>query len=210
MDLEEEAAAYAAADFADVNNAFVSRLLELAGNRPTLTALDLGTGPADIPIRVWKLRRTWRIVAMDASPAMLEIARSAVTAAKAQYFIHLVYADAMAAPFQSKSFDIVFSNSLLHHVSDPSQLWREIARLIRPGGLIFVRDLFRPDSPSEIDRLVQQYAGRESTLLREEYRRSLAAAYTTDEVTHQLIDAGLNNLKVAMVTDRHFDVAGRP
>jgi ubiquinone/menaquinone biosynthesis C-methylase UbiE len=209
MDLPQEAAAYAAANFADVDDAFVSRLLELSGNLSTATTLDLGTGPADIPIRLWKQRPTWRIVAMDASPAMLEIARSAVVAAQAQHTIHLVYSDAKAAPFPSNSFDLIFSNSILHHVSDPSQFWREIARLIRPGGLIFVRDLFRPDSETEINHLVQQHAGRESPLLREEFRRSLAAAYTTDEVTHQLIEAGLNNLKVAKVTDRHLDVWGQ-
>ena len=50
MDDKAEAEAYARADFAEVNDAFVDRLLELAGPRETAAAVDLGTGPADIPI----------------------------------------------------------------------------------------------------------------------------------------------------------------
>ena len=50
MDLPEEAAAYAEADFADVNEAFVERLLEHVGAREEELALDLGTGPGDIPL----------------------------------------------------------------------------------------------------------------------------------------------------------------
>ena len=71
MDLEVEAAAYAAADFAEVNAAFVERLLEVAGTIARAVAIDLGTGPGDIPLRVAARRSGWRILAMDASWAML-------------------------------------------------------------------------------------------------------------------------------------------
>ena len=52
MDQPAEVQAYAAADFSGVNQAFVDRLVALAGNAEAARALDLGTGPGDVPIRL--------------------------------------------------------------------------------------------------------------------------------------------------------------
>ena len=67
MDDRAEAEAYAAADFSGVNAAFAERLAELAVAIDNAEALDLGTGPADIPIRVARLKPGWRITAVDAA-----------------------------------------------------------------------------------------------------------------------------------------------
>ena len=56
MDLNHEAQAYAEADFTEVNAAFVERLMEVAGDVDQAWALDLGTGPADIPVRVARVK----------------------------------------------------------------------------------------------------------------------------------------------------------
>src|SRR5262245_45376450 len=77
MDDPAEAAAYAAADFSAVHAAFVTRLLELTDPRDHANAIDLGTGPGDIAIRVARLRPNWNIVGVDAAEAMLKIARQA-------------------------------------------------------------------------------------------------------------------------------------
>ncbi|HUW60909.1 MAG TPA: class I SAM-dependent methyltransferase [Candidatus Bathyarchaeia archaeon] len=209
MDLEEEAAAYAAADFADVNEAFVERLVELAGPVDRALALDLGTGPGDIPLRLWRRRGGWKIVAGDVSHAMLELARSAIKKAGAADSLWPVEQDAKAAPFKSRAFDVVFSNSILHHITDTGRLWGEVGRVSLPGTLIFLRDLARPRSAQAASEIVRRYAGAESALLQEEYYRSLLSAYTPDEVGAQLACAGLDGLRVEMVTDRHLDVFGR-
>ena len=204
MDLVEEAAAYAAADFSDVNEAFVGRLVELAGPADRALALDLGTGPGDIPLRLWKHRPAWKIVAGDVSLAMLELARTAIGAAGAARAVWPVEEDAKAAPFKPDVFDIIFSNSILHHITDTARLWGEVRRVSRPGTLVFVRDLARPPSAQAASEIVQRYAGTESALLQEEYYRSLLSAYTPDEVKAQLVLAGLGGLRVEMVTDRMF------
>jgi ubiquinone/menaquinone biosynthesis C-methylase UbiE len=59
MDQVEEAVAYAAADFASVNRAFVDRLMELVGsNDRPIQLLDLGCGPGDIPIDIPSVGQT--------------------------------------------------------------------------------------------------------------------------------------------------------
>jgi len=209
MDDPLEAAAYAEADFSDVNQAFVERLIELEGGAHQLEALDLGTGPADIPVRVLRLRPEWRIIAVDASLPMLKIAARRIRDEKLQRRIRLILADAKATGLASQAFPVLFSNSLLHHVSDTRALWLEIKRLVSPGGLIFLRDLFRPDSEQEALRIVEEYAGGESSLLKQEFLRSLLSAYTPEEIRSQLSEVGLQCLEVVKVTDRHVDIFGR-
>lgn len=205
MDLDDEAEAYAAADFSDVNAAFVERLTTFADPLTTATALDLGTGPGDIPALVAASHSAWQIVAADAAFAMLAIARGAV----ARKQVSLVQTDAKALPFRAGSFQVVFSNSILHHIPDPVAMWEEVRHVVQPGGLVFFRDLARPDSEQEAARLVEEHAGSESELLKEEFYRSLLAAFTPDEIREQLSAAGLPGLQVQLVTDRHLDVYGR-
>ncbi len=72
-----QALAYARADFADVNQRFVDALVS---RHPTLTGgriLDLGCGPADIPLRLASALPDVHVVAIDASPAMLALAQEA-------------------------------------------------------------------------------------------------------------------------------------
>jgi ubiquinone/menaquinone biosynthesis C-methylase UbiE len=209
MDLCDEAAAYAKADFRQVNEAFVDRLLELAEGYERAQAADIGCGPADIPILVATRRADWHIAAIDASPAMLEIASEKVLEAKLVGRVESLLADAKRIPLPDERLDVIFSNSILHHISKTESLWCEVARLCRKGGMIFFRDLCRPESEAQARQIVQQYAGTESQLLQEEYYRSLLSAYTVPEVQKQLAAAGLAGLQVKQVTDRHVDIWGR-
>lgn len=209
MDLHAEAEAYAKADFSDVNEAFVDRLGELTGHRSAIRALDLGTGPGDIPVRLARRRPDWRIVGVDASAPMLRFARRAVDEADVSDRVELVLADAKATGLDTGSFDVIFSNSILHHINDTGALWAEICRLAAPEATIFLRDLHRPDSQDEARQIVKTYAGEESDLLREEYYRSLLAAWTVPEIRRQLAAAGLDSMDVRKVTDRHVDVFGQ-
>lgn len=208
MDLADEADAYAKADFAEVNDAFVTRLLDLL---PTGVGavLDLGTGPADIPIRLLGRRPDLRVVAVDASPAMLGHGLAASRAAGLQRRLELVVSDATGLPWADGHFEAICSNSLLHHVDEPLAMWAEVRRVAAEGATIFFRDLARPADEQAARSIVERYAGSESALLQEEYYRSLLAAYTPEEVRDQLAAVGLAGLDVRMVTDRHLDVVGR-
>ena len=209
MNIAAEAEAYARADFAEVNEAFVGRLLEVVGPIETARAVDLGTGPADIPIRLLRHRPRWHVTAVDASEEMLLWARRSVENAVMTDAIELVCIDAKQTRLPDAAFDVVFSNSILHHITDVAAFWTEVRRLGRPGAAVFLRDLARPASPYEAGRIVEKYAADETAVLQEEYYRSLLSAYTPKEVRRQLADAGLAMLEVDMATDRHLDIFGR-
>jgi SAM-dependent methyltransferase len=206
MDDPAEADAYARADFREVNAAFVDRLIDQAGHLSAPRALDLGTGPGEIPLLVLAARADWRITAVDASQAMLDHA----AARDPRRTVEWVLADAKSLPLPDGGADVVFSNSILHHLPELDALWRELDRVTRDGAVVLLRDLRRPDSQAQADRLVEAYAGAESPLLREEFRRSLLSAFTSGELREQIesAPARLRGLRVEEVGDRHLDVAG--
>jgi ubiquinone/menaquinone biosynthesis C-methylase UbiE len=206
MDLPDEADAYAVADFTEVNRAFVEAVVAFAGANRALRAADLGTGPGDIPALVLRHAPAWHITGADASAAMLRIAREQHPGGGLAW----VQCDTKREPFADAAFGLVFSNSILHHVADPVAFWREAARILQPGGGIFLRDLFRPATEADAWGIVNTYSGDESPLLKEEFFRSLCAAYTVGEVREQLAAAGIRGLDVREITDRHLDVCGYP
>jgi len=214
MDDPAEAAAYAGADFSQVNAAFVARLLELTEAIERCYAVDLGTGPGDIAIRVARARPMWRVIGIDASDAMLGFAREEATrlsSPQARQIANLSFrrSDVKATGLAAQSIDLIFSNSLLHHMPDPQPMWREIVHIARPGAVLFLRDLLRPASSERAREIVQTYAGGESPLLQEEFYRSLLSAFSIDEIVAQIADvAGLEGMRVEQVTDRHVDVRG--
>ena len=208
MDDAEEARAYAETDFARVNQAFAERLLELAGGVDHPRVVDLGVGPGDIPLRVGRARPDWDITGLDASAAMLGFACEATRNTAMASPPGWVLADAKAVPFPDAAFDIVCSNSILHHLPEPQPLWAEVRRIAKHGALVFFRDLLRPETPEAAHLLVEKHAGDASELLKEEFCRSLLAAFTPAEVRSQLDAGGLGSLSVAQVTDRHLDAWG--
>jgi len=202
MDIPERAEASARADFRDVNAAFVERALELAPDGGPLDMLDLGTGPGDNAIALGKQRPNWRVHGIDASMPMLRLA------AQRPPNVCLVRADATRLPHADASVDGVVSNSLLHHLPDPAPWWTEIARVLKPGGFVLVRDLLRPDSEDDARAIVETYAADEHPYLKEDFYHSLLAAFSFDEIRRMLDVSPLPHLSVEQVSDRHYDVWG--
>jgi SAM-dependent methyltransferase len=205
----EQARAYARADFAEPHGRFVTLLGEKLSLPADGCALDLGCGPGDVTMRFAHAFPGWSVDGVDASPAMLELARKATAEAGLGERIHFEQLFLPAAsPALARRYGLVFSNSLLHHLHEPSTLWSSIARWAQPGAGVFVMDLVRPASEAEALRLVQRYSGDEPEVLRVDFFNSLRAAYRPAEVRMQLARAGLGTLRLEVVSDRHFIVWG--
>lgn len=200
MDIPERAEAYAQADFRDVNAAFVERVLELAPDGGSLDILDLGTGPGDNAIALGKQRSAWRVHGIDASMPMLRLAKEHLPN------VCLIRGDATRLPHADASIDGVVSNSLLHHLPDPALWWSEIARVLKPGGFVLVRDLLRPDSEAEARAIVETYSADEHPFLKEDFYHSLLAAFSLEEIRSMLDVSPMPHLRVEQVSDRHVDV----
>ncbi len=205
MDDEAQARAYAAADFAAPHDRFVALLCERLAPLPAGgVALDLGCGPGDVTARVARALPAWQIDGIDGSEPMLRLGRAAIAAAGLEARVSLVHGYLPQAPAPRGAYDLVFSNSLLHHLREPADLWHCVRRWRRPGAPVFVMDLLRPSNPDEAQRLVDVYAGGEPDILRRDFLHSLCAAYRVEEVRQQLRAAGLAGFAVEVVSDRHW------
>ena len=207
MDGEAEAAAYARADFSDSNQAYVADVVASFPDRLG-RVVDLGCGPGDIAIRLSRAVSTTRITGVDGSPAMLAIARAALRSAGLESRVNFLEARLQGVALPDRSFELVLSKDMLHHLPDPQVLWREILRLGRPGGAVCVMDLSRPATPAAAHGIVERVSGTEHPLLKIDFYNSLCAAFTAEEVREQLSAAGLS-LTVSQLTERHLCVKGR-
>lgn len=208
MEEPAQALAYARADFAEVNQGFVDRFRTAFPRLTVGRIVDLGCGPADIPIRLARAVPGLRVIAVDGSTAMLVQARKAVAEAGVAEQVRLLHARVPGLPFPPEAFDAIISNSLLHHVREPQLFWQEVLGLGRPGAALLVMDLFRPDSPDRAREIVEAGAGDEEPILKQDFYNSLLAAFTLDEVRTQLA-ATLPHLDCRIVSERHWLVSGR-
>ena len=215
MDGAEQAAAYAAADFSASDGAVIARLGELFPGGLGSQVVDLGCGPGNISFRLAELRPApAQVLAIDGAPAMLALAaRELERRRQAQPELPrrlLFRLSCLPDPALPGGFSAVVSNSLLHHLHDPAVLWGAVRQLAAPGACIYVKDLRRPADAAAVEALVQRHAADAPPLLQRDYRASLHAAFTPEEVRGQLRAAGLaSSLQVAPTDDRYLEVWGR-
>ena len=203
-----QALAYAQADFAQVNQGFVDRFRACFPKTVGGTMVDLGCGPADIPVRFARALPGFTITAVDGSEPMIALAQQAVKTAGLEARVHPRCARLPMLALPLQSFDAVVSNSLLHHLPDPRLFWNELVRLGKPGATVLVMDLFRPESPERAREIVEQYAGNEPPVLKEDFFNSLCAAFTLREIRFQVRSRGLGALVCELASDRHWIVWG--
>lgn len=207
MDDPTQADAYAAMDFSAENQGFVERFREYFPDFSQGTVLDLGCGPADIPIRFAKRYPACQILGVDASAPMIQLGEQAVKQAGLADRVTLRcerYEEVAGA----RIVDAVLSNSLLHHLPNPLRFWQKLRQLVRPGAPVLVMDLLRPESPEAAQAIVDRYAAGAPDILRRDFYNSLLAAFTEDEVTTQLARMNLTRLLLDVPDDRHWVVGG--
>lgn len=208
MDDPQQALAYARADFSEPHDHFVELFRQYCGDPGDATVLDLGCGPGDICRRFARAFPDCHIHALDASAAMLELGRSDSQAAQLHRRITFIQGYLPDATLPDAPYDVIISNSLLHHLKNPQSLWQSLIRFGHAGTRILVMDLTRPHSMRRVDELVATYAAGEPQVLQRDFHHSLCAAYTPEEVRSQLQGEGLGDLNVATVSDRHLVVWG--
>jgi ubiquinone/menaquinone biosynthesis C-methylase UbiE len=212
MDTAEEAREYDKMDHAAVNARFVVDLFAAAAGlaRPDVQrqfVVDVGTGTARIPIDLCRARPEYRVAGVDLAHEMLLVARQNLVSAGLAARVAVQCARATALPFRDSSSPIVVSNSLIHHLPHPAPALRELCRVASPGGLVFVRDLFRPASQAAVDRIVDMYAAGATAHQRRLLADSLRAALTLDEVRDAVRALPFARVSLEATSDRHWTLA---
>jgi SAM-dependent methyltransferase len=101
---------------------------------PGGTAVEVGAGSGRLLIRLG-LERPYKLVAVDYAPYAIRAVRENLKRAGLEG--EAIMADAKALPLDDASVDIVLSGGLLEHFREPLPILREMARVLRPGGLFY-------------------------------------------------------------------------
>ena len=202
MDTYEEARDYDSMGHQEVNTLFVQDLL--ASGEIGIDVLDVGTGTAQIPVELCRQNEECRVIAIDMAAHMLDLARFNIEVEGFTQRIYLQQIDAKDMNFEQDMFDCVISNSIIHHIPQPRLVLQEAIRVARPGGLLFFRDLMRPESGEEVSRLVEMYAGDENPHQKQKFDDSLRAALSLEEIREMVTNLGFQGDSVQATSDRHW------
>lgn len=208
---EDQARAYAEADFSASHSRFVTLFQEMFEDAEIRgPVLDLGCGAADITLRFARAFPDCEVHGVDGSEAMLRFGHEAVERAPdVRDRVRLFQGFLPGVELPRERYSAIISNSLLHHLPDPQVLWNEIRRLAAPGAPVFVMDLRRPASLEEVRRLREEHAAGAPEVLARDFYCSLLAAFEVGEIEDQLSAAGLGDFEVREVGELHLIAGGR-
>jgi len=201
-EVEAYSSAAAQAYLDRIDDTFVEHALWLVAGRAAGRALDIGTGPGQIVLKLVRRLPGWQFIGVDYSPNMIQQAcasararaselqlrqeqdtRGAVSAREAR--VGFFIADGNRLPFSGQCFNLVLCNSVLHHLAQPQRLLAEVARLAKPDGAILIRDLRRP-SRLAYPLHVRWYGRHYTGLMYKLYCASVRSAYTVAELEELL------------------------
>ncbi len=160
--------------------------------RPGERVLDLGSGGGiDVLLSAKRVGPTGRAFGLDMTDEMLALARRNAAEAGATN-VEFLKGTIEAIPLPAASIDVVISNCVVNLAADKSAVFREIARVLRPGGRIGISDIVADDELSSAERAERgSYAGCIAGALSfAEYDAGLRAAGLSDvtiTVTHGVV-----------------------
>jgi SAM-dependent methyltransferase len=153
------------------------------------TVVDLGSGGGlDVFLASAKVGSTGHAIGIDMTPEMVELARrnaargndgKAITNVE----FHLAMIDKL--PLADSSVDCVISNCVINLAADKPAVFREIARVLKPGGRLAVSDIaLKRELPPELGNDVMAYVG------------CIAGAILIEDYRQGLMDAGFSHVEV--------------
>jgi len=154
----------------------------IAALKPGQVVLDLGSGGGfDVFLAGPKVGAAGRVIGVDMTPEMLTKARrniAAYTQNSGLENVEFRLGEIEHLPAADTSVDVVISNCVINLSPDKPQVWREIARVLRPGGRVAVSDMALLRAlPPEISQLFEALVGCVAgAVLLDDYRQMMLAA----------------------------------
>jgi SAM-dependent methyltransferase len=161
----------------------------LASLKPGETVLDLGAGAGfDVFIAGRKVGPTGRAIGVDMTAEMLAKARQNLPAyrERAGYDnVEFRLGEIEHLPVADNSIDVIISNCVLNLSPDKEQVWKEIARVLKPGGRVAISDLalLKP-LPAAVKDMVEALVG------------CVAGAALVEDIARMVREAGLTDIRL--------------
>jgi len=108
--------------------------------KPGMRLLDVGCGPGSITVGLARRVEPGETIGIDPSPSVIETARS-LTDAKGPGHLTFEVGNIYEPRFAPETFDAIFAHQVLQHLARPVDALRQVAKLLKPGGVVGVRDV---------------------------------------------------------------------
>lgn len=146
----------------------ISRLLDTGILRNDMTLVDLGAGDGYLSRAISTY--VGKVIAVDISGEMLkELEKKAAKAGLAN--IQTIESDSCDMPLEDESVDLVCANMFLHHIEEPVLAVREMSRILKPGGKVFLADLNEHGNKEFKDRMHDIWQGFSQNEVKEWFAR---------------------------------------
>ena len=157
--------------------AATAELAQLAGISADMGVLDVGSGIGG-PARFLAATHGCRVTGVDLSEPFVEAARYLTARTGQSGQVSFQTANALDLPFDVGGFDVALLQHVAMNIADRARLYREIRRVLKPGGRFAVSDVVtRGEVPAEVRRNMLLWVGCiAGALQEEEYRAKLADA----------------------------------
>lgn len=162
---------------------------------PGLRLLDVGCGPGTITVDLAHRVAPGAVIGFDAAPDVIDRAQALLDDDGAPTNCAFVVDDVYDIGADDDTFDVVHAHQVLQHLTDPVAALREARRVLKPGGLLAVRDAdyggmtWAPDNP-ELERW------------REIYQSIAAAQGSTPDAGRYLLgwvqEAGFDDIEISV------------
>ncbi|WP_286524220.1 bifunctional demethylmenaquinone methyltransferase/2-methoxy-6-polyprenyl-1,4-benzoquinol methylase UbiE [Duncaniella freteri] len=186
-----------------------SRAVKLLRGEPHDDILDIATGTGDLAIRLARELDPISVTGVDLSEGMVEIGRRKVEKEGLQEIVTLGIGDCLLLPFTDGSFDAVTCAYGVRNFADLSGGYREMYRVLRPGGTAVILELSTPRSRAvrplydiytrhvipAVGRLVSKDVRAYSYL-----PESIAAVPQGDDMTAIMLEAGFSSARAISLT----------
>lgn len=130
-----------------IDHLWRAKAVKMMGRNKPANILDVATGTGDLAIRIARTLHPDHITGIDLSDGMLEIGRKKAKEAGLDYIIEFVQGDCLDLPFDDNTFDCVTVAYGVRNFEHLDQGYRQMQRVLRPGGMLCVIELSTPTSP---------------------------------------------------------------
>ena len=156
------------------SDALRDKAISIASVEPGKVAADIGAGTGFITEGL--IKQGLKVIAVDGSEAMIREMKKRFNGKGA---IDYCIGEAENLPIEDEGVDYAFANMFLHHVENPQSAIKEMARILKPGGMLVITDLDKHDF---------------AFLRAEHHDRWLG--FRREDIGHWFIEAGLKGVKV--------------
>lgn len=126
----------------DRSEAIAQKLWPLLEGRRTGSAMEFGAGTGLLSFLLKD--KFSKIVLLDSSQEMVNTANAKILQSGSKH-MHAVFIDLEKENYHTEPFDVIFTQMVLHHVEDTDQIFQKFYKLLNPGGMLAIADLYTED-----------------------------------------------------------------